>query len=217
MAKKFHNPIEDALMFERLRTEGKNQTQIACETNQPQSYVSIMLQLLKLPRELRDQVAGGSLKISVAIVLVRRCSSQEDMIDVMRELGRSSDGKKPITKYILVQYLNRRDQIDSFKTTTHPQGSSDKDKSAERMKSRRHKRTPQQQFMYELLASTSHLAVLLEKLVQSQNNEDEEIDVWTSVPRAHQQCILEYLSVISRRSHHLAFYLQRRAAQHEAI
>lgn len=212
MKRKSKDPIDEALSFERLMAEGKSQKQIALETNHDQSYVSITLKLLKLPIELRDLVTVGALKTSLAIVLVRRCTSHEEMLDVMRKLGVFTAGSATVTTSSLEQHLNCRDQMESHKSfITSVEGECVTDESSESVKPSRHKRSPNERFMYDLLASAGHLAVLLERLVQSQENADKDADFWMSVSRSEQKKILEFLRAISHRSHVVTLFLQRRA------
>jgi ParB family chromosome partitioning protein len=80
------NPIEEALAYQRLVTEfGLRHDDIAAQVGKDRSSVANMLRLLRLPEEIRAEVASGHLSMGHARALVA-LASETDQRRIAREI-----------------------------------------------------------------------------------------------------------------------------------
>ena len=120
------NPIEEAQAFHRLQDEfGLTQEEIARRVGRDRTTIANTLRLLRLPRELRELVAGGRLDAGHARALLALDRS-EDQVALGREAAR---------KGLSVREVERRVALRRAPRGAHPRKDANTRAAEERLRS----------------------------------------------------------------------------------
>ncbi|MBI2990085.1 MAG: ParB/RepB/Spo0J family partition protein [Candidatus Magasanikbacteria bacterium] len=102
------NPIEEAHAFQQAIDEGGfTQGQLGKKVGRSQGHICKRLDLLKLPEDLQEAVADDRLKLGVAEVLIRFCTTHDAMRAALRELNNVYHGMAKISVKGAIQYFQQ--------------------------------------------------------------------------------------------------------------
>lgn len=189
------DPMEVAGLYERLRNErGWNQNEIAQFVGKSSPHVSGRLQLLRLPPSLKERVAGGTLKITVALEILRHCRDHFQMIDLVNDILARTRSYGSIGVRSVQAAVAKRDRL--------------------AVQSRSERRTDSKNKNGIPLRDAAEILLeQLENIVGKQGRKYPHIrlvqDKWLKIPEARRVRILNYLEQIKSRASMLSQFLRQ--------